>query len=198
MNKKKLAIELSKLEKFENVKPELEQYPTDSELAAHILWNAFMQGDIENKIVADLGCGNGIFGIGALLLGAKVVYFLDVDNGALDVAIRNCKFENVHFRKMDILEFDEKVDTVVMNPPFGVQQEHADKNFLEKAMEISNSIYSIHKIESKTFIDKLSKENEFEVVGIEAKEIILKKTMKFHKSEKYPTNVGIWMLKRKL
>jgi len=198
MNKKKLAIELSKLEKFENVKPELEQYPTDSELAAHILWNAFMQGDIENKIVADLGCGNGIFGIGALLLGAKVVYFLDVDNGALDVAIRNCKFENVHFRKMDILEFDEKVDTVVMNPPFGVQQEHADKNFLEKAMEISNSIYSIHKIESKTFIDKLSKENEFEVVGIEAKEIILKKTMKFHKSEKYPTNVGICMLKRKL
>ena len=198
MNKKKLAIELSKLEKFENVKPELEQYPTDSDLAAHILWNAFMQGDIENKIVADLGCGNGIFGIGALLLGAKVVYFLDVDNGALDVAIRNCKFENVHFRKMDILEFDEKVDTVVMNPPFGVQQEHADKNFLEKAMEISNSIYSIHKIESKTFIDKLSKENEFEVVGIEAKEIILKKTMKFHKSEKYPTNVGICMLKRKL
>jgi len=140
MNKKKLAIELSKLEKFENVKPELEQYPTDSELAAHILWNAFMQGDIENKIVADLGCGNGIFGIGALLLGAKLVYFLEVDGEALDVAIKNCKFENVHFRKMDVLEFDEKVDTVVMNPPFGVQQEHADKNFLEKAMEISDSI----------------------------------------------------------
>ena len=198
MNKKKLAIELSKLEKFENVKPELEQYPTDSELAAHILWNAFMQGDIENKIVADLGCGNGIFGIGALLLGAKLVYFLEVDGEALDGAIKNCKFENVHFRKMDVLEFDEKVDTVVMNPPFGVQQEHADKNFLEKAMEISDSIYSIHKIESKMFIEKLSKENDFKVVGIEHKEMILKKTMKFHKSEKYHASVGIWMLKRKL
>ncbi len=198
MNKKKLEIELSKLEKFEKVKADLEQYATDSETAASILWNAFMQGDIEDKIVADLGCGNGIFGIGALMLGAKVVYFVDIDKGALDVAIRNCKFENVHFRNLDVLKFNEKVDTVVMNPPFGVQEEHADRNFLVKAMEISNSIYSIHKIESKNFVEKLSQDNEFKVLGIEEKTLILKKTMKFHKSEKYPVKVGVWILKRKL
>lgn len=198
MNKKKLAVELSKLHKFHLVKPELEQYATDSELAAHILWNAFMNGDIENKIVADLGCGNGIFGIGALLLGAKLVYFVDVDKEALAVAIKNCKFENVHFRNVDILEFDEKVDTVVMNPPFGVQKEHADRDFLEKAMEISESVYSIHKIESRSFIQKLSKEHGFNVISVEKTKMILKKTMKFHKSEKYSTDVGIWTLKRKL
>jgi putative methylase len=198
MNKKKLEIALSKLEKFEKVKTNLEQYATDSEIAASILWTAFMQGDIEEKVVADLGCGNGIFGIGALMLGAKVVYFVDTDKEAIDISIRNCKFENVHFKNLDILEFEEKVNTVVMNPPFGVQEEHADKNFLEKAMEISDSIYSIHKIESKNFIDKLSKDHDFKVLGIEEKTLILKKTMKFHKSEKYPVKVGVWILKRKL
>ncbi len=198
MNKKKLAVELSKLEKFEKVKSNLEQYSTDSETVASILWNAFMQGNIENKVVADLGCGNGVFGIGALMLGAKVVYFVDIDKKVLDVAIRNCKFENVHFRNIDILEFNEKVDTVVMNPPFGVQEDHADKNFLEKSMEVSDIIYSIHKIESKKFIESLAKDNEFKVVGIEKKTLILRKTMKFHKAEKYPVKVGIWVLKRKL
>jgi putative methylase len=198
MNKKKLAIELSKLEKVEDTKAEYEQYATDSETAASILWNAFMRGDIENKVVADLGCGNGIFGIGALMLGAKLVYFVDVDKKSIDIAKKNCKFENTHFKNVDVLEFDEKVDTVIMNPPFGVQQEHADKIFLEKAMEIADNIYSIHKITSKNFIESLSKNNNFEVVGIEEMELILKKTMKFHKSEKYPVSVGVWILKRKL
>jgi len=198
MNKRKLAIELSKLKKFENVKPELEQYATNSELAASILWQAFMNGDIEKKTVADLGCGNGIFGIGALILGAKEVYFLDIDKEALEVAKENCEFKNVNFINKDILEFEERANTVIMNPPFGVQNEHVDRTFLEKAMEISDSIYSIHKIESKKFIESLAKENDFKVVSIEKNEIFLKKTMKFHKSERYPVKIGIWGIKRKL
>ncbi len=198
MNKKQLAIKLSKLEKVEKVKAYFEQYATDSEMAATILWDAYMNGNIEDKIVADFGCGNGIFGIGALLLGAKLVYFIDIDNDSLDVAIRNCSFENVHFRNLDIDEFDEKVDVVIMNPPFGVQEEHADKRFLEKAMDISDVIYSIHKIESKNFIEKLSEDRDFKVEKVEEMKLILKKTMKFHKADKYPVKVGVWTIKRKL
>ena len=119
-----------------------------------------------------------------------------IANGIVDFLEQRDK--NVHFRNLDVLKFNEKVDTVVMNPPFGVQEEHADRNFLVKAMEISNSIYSIHKIESKNFVEKLSQDNEFKVLGIEEKTLILKKTMKFHKSEKYPVKVGVWILKRKL
>jgi putative methylase len=198
MNKKSLAVELSKLKKFENVKAGLEQYPSDSELAAHILWNAFMNGDIEGKIVADLGCGNGIFGIGALMLGAKHVYFVDVDGGALVVARENCEFEGGEFLDIDIFDFDKKVDTVVMNPPFGVQNKHIDRSFLEVAMQFANSIYTIHKVETKEFIDSFVAKGSFEVVGFEEKDFVLKKSMKFHKSEKYNVRVGIWMLKRKL
>lgn len=198
MNKKTLAVELSKLEGFDKSNAEYEQYSTDSETASSVLWSAFMHGNIENKVIADLGCGNGIFGIGALILGAKLVYFIDIDKKAINIAIKNCKFENVHFRNIDVLDFDEKVDVVIMNPPFGVQQEHADKIFLEKAMEISNIIYSINKIESEKFIKSLADENNFEVIGIEKETLILKKTMKFHKTERYPVKVGIWILKRKL
>jgi putative methylase len=198
MNKKSLAVELSRLKKFENVKPELEQYPSDSELAAHILWQAFMNGDIEGKVVADLGCGNGIFGIGALILGAKKVYFVDVDKDSLEVAKGNCEFENCEFFNIDIFDFDKFVDSVVMNPPFGVQNKHIDRSFLEVAMQFSNIIYTIHKVESRKFIESLVDSNSFEIVSCEEKDFILKKTMKFHKSEKYSVRVGVWALKRKL
>ena len=198
MNRKTLAVKLSKLEKFENVKANLEQYATDSETAASLLWIAFMNGDIEGKVVADFGCGNGILGIGALMLGAKKVYFVDIDKEVINLAKKNNSFDNVSFENLDINEFNRKVDSVVMNPPFGVQEEHADKAFLEKASEISNSIYSIHKIESKNFIRSFSKDVGFEVERVEEIELILRKTMKFHKKEKYIVKVGIWVLKRKL
>lgn len=198
MNKKQLEIQLSKLERFENVKPELEQYATDSDTAATLLWIAFMNGDIENKVIADLGCGNGIFGIGALILGAKKVYFVDVDKDALKIAEKNCEFDNAEFLNLDISEFEEKVDVVVMNPPFGVQNIHADKVFLEKAMEISDRVYSIHKIESKDFVNSLTRDNGFEVSGIGKVDMPLGKTMKFHKKDKHFVKVGIWVLKRKV
>ena len=37
-----------------------------------------------------------------------------------------------------------KFDTVLQNPPFGVQTREADRAFLVKALEVSNSVYSLH------------------------------------------------------
>ena len=70
-SKSSLAIILSKLKLFSKPQLNLEQYPTDSEIAAEVLWNAHMNDDLDNKVVADLGCGTGILGIGALLLHSK-------------------------------------------------------------------------------------------------------------------------------
>ncbi|MEA3429668.1 MAG: METTL5 family protein [Nanoarchaeota archaeon] len=89
VTKSRLAIILSKLKVFKDAKIKLEQYPTDSEIAAEVLWNAYLQGDIEGKTIADLGCGTGILGIGALILGAKYVYFVDIDEDALDICNSN-------------------------------------------------------------------------------------------------------------
>ena len=113
MNKKQLAIALSKLEDFDDKNVKLEQYKTDSELAALLLWKAFMNNDIKEKIIADLGCGNGILGLGALFLEAKKVYFVDVDEKVIELVKENTKdFKNKEIFNLDVKEFDKKVKDV--------------------------------------------------------------------------------------
>jgi len=36
-------------------------------------------------------------------------------------------------------------DTVLQNPPFGVQRKGADRKFLEKSLELGDRVYSLHK-----------------------------------------------------
>ena len=91
MKKKELAVILSRIKIFEYASVQLEQYPTESEIAADILWKANMAGDVEGKNIVDLGAGHGVLGIGALLLGAKKVSFIDIDKGALKIAKHNLK-----------------------------------------------------------------------------------------------------------
>ena len=88
-SKSQLAIILSKLEVFSDPKVKAEQYVTDSEAAASALWNANLLGDIEGKVIADLGCGTGNLGIGAMLLGARRILLIDSDEGALKIAKNN-------------------------------------------------------------------------------------------------------------
>ena len=113
-------------------------------------------GDIRGKVSVDPGCGTGILGIGALLLGAEKVFFVDNDECALNVAKINYKKakseSSMHgkavFMCCDIKEFNKKCDTVLQNPPFGTKKRHSDREFLKKAMEIAPVINSFHKSES--------------------------------------------------
>lgn len=197
MNKKELALKLSRLKVFGEHNIDLEQYQTESEVAAEILWMINFLNKIEGKVAADFGCGNGILGIGCLLLKAKKVYFVDKDKRAVDVAKENCKgFRNAEFFACDVAEFNKKVDVVVMNPPFGVQKRKADKLFLESAMNVCDRIFSIHKIESKGFIDKLCKERGFKVKNIIEFKFPLAKTYRFHKRKVYYVDVGLWSIEK--
>jgi len=199
MNKKALEILLSNLLDVDNADVKLEQYETESSIAADVLWWAFMNGDVTNKVIADLGCGNGVLGLGAALLEAKKVYLVDKDKRLLDAAeenLKDIKVNNVKILNKDINDFNYKVDTVIQNPPFGVKTRNADRIFLIKAMEISRAIYSFHKIESKEFIEKLTRENGFEVMGIKEIKMLIKKRFKFHKKDKYYVDVGVWRLKK--
>ena len=198
MNKKQLAIFLSKLEGFVASDVKLEQYATDSEVAADILWRAFLNGDVEGKKIADFGCGNGILGIGALKLGAKKVYFVEKDSKVLEVLKRNLEgFSEYEIFYGDVSEFNLKVDVVIENPPFGVQVRKADEKFLLKAMEVSKKIYSFHKIESVSFVESVCSNNGFLVKGVIEYDFLLWKTMKFHKKRKYYVKVGCWVLEKK-
>lgn len=201
LSQNKLAIILSKLKFLEKTDIFLEQYQTSSDIAAKVLWWAYMQRDIENKLIADFGCGNGILGIGCLLLNARKVYFIDKDKKAIKITKKNCeelKLENGIFYNKNVKGFNKTVDVVVQNPPFGVQREHADREFLEQAMKISNTIYSFHKIESEKFIEAFCKDNNFMAKKIFVFDFPLKKTQEFHKKEVYKVKVGVWRINRKV
>jgi len=86
---KQLEAALNEIETFEKPKILLEQYPTRPHLAACILHSIeSTYGDLDGKIIADLGCGTGVLSIGARLLGAISVVGFDIDPDN-----RNCKKE---------------------------------------------------------------------------------------------------------
>ncbi len=200
-SKSRLAIELSKLKVFEDPNIKEEQYPTDSEIAAEVLWNAYMNDDIEGKVIADLGSGTGILGIGCLLLGAELVYFVEKDEKAMEIAKENLENAGADKKKAvfvekDIKDFDENVDVVVENPPFGTKQRHADRAFLEKAFNISKVIYTMHKATSQSFIEKIGKDNKFEVTHYTEHDLPIKASQLFHKRKIHRIKVGCWRMEK--
>lgn len=196
---------LSRLKGFLEPNFGLEQYETESEIAAEVVWNAFYRREIEKKVVADLGCGTGILGFSTVLMGAKKVYFVDVDAKAIQIAKDNLKMleeltgekldDKCVFLTQDVKDFKEKVDVIFQNPPFGIRSKtHADKVFLEKAFTLSKIIYSFHKAESSKFIDAVSSDNGFKIDGFWEFDWSLKKTMKFHSKKIQYIKVGCWRL----
>ena len=53
------------------------------------------QQDLRDKVVIDYGCGSGILGIAALLLGAKQVYAVDLDPQAVLSTMQNAAINKV-------------------------------------------------------------------------------------------------------
>lgn len=208
MSKSRLAILLSKLEVFKDPKVMKEQYPTDSEVAASMLWNAYVLGDIEGRVIADLGCGTGILGIGALLLGADKVSFIDMDKEALEVAKSNIlkvesessehtgRISKAEFICNDIQEVNTKVEVVLENPPFGTKVKHSDRLFLEKALETAPIVYSFHKSESKAFLEGFAAKKNARITHIWDFKFPLKASFEFHRRQIHRINVSCFRLEK--
>jgi len=157
IKKRQLEIALQRLQPFKMRSPRLEQYPTPADIAADVLWEAYSAGDIDGKDVADLGTGNGVFAIGAKMLGAKRVLAVDIDPEAVRIAKDNAQSLSleVEFEVEDVRSAKGKFDTVVQNPPFGAQNKHADRAFVEKALELAPKVYSLHNDGTQEFVSKL-------------------------------------------
>ncbi|MBI2558645.1 methyltransferase [Candidatus Woesearchaeota archaeon] len=190
-SKSRLAVALSFLGGFYEPKVRQEQYVMDSEIGASVLWNAYLLGDIEGKVIADLGCGTAMLGIGALLLGAKQVFLVDSDEKALEIAKNNIlkvKSESYSLGKAefickDIKELKIKAEVVLQNPPFGTKNAHADAIFLEKAFETAPVVYSFHKSETKEFLQRFSAKKNAIITHIWDFKFPLKATFSFHQRQ---------------
>ncbi len=154
IDKKELEMILEKIPRYPRPKKYLEQYETPSSIVAHILWIAFMNGDLDNSVVIELGCGMARFSIGALILGASKAICVDVDEDIVEYARRilSREFKKLSSRLLflvaDVADLQVNgVDVVIMNPPFGVVKRNRglDLLFLRKALLIGSSIYTIHK-----------------------------------------------------
>jgi len=170
-SKGQLALVLSKIKGFAEAKVSLEQYQTDSEVAASMLWNAFLLGDLQGKNIIDLGSGTGILGLGTMLLGAKSLVFVEIDKTSLEICKNNFSTLKSEFsieikplfQNCDISKATGMFDVVVMNPPFGTKQEHADKIFLQKAITLAPVVYSFHKASTLHFVQAFASDNSFKI-----------------------------------
>jgi putative methylase len=144
-----LELFLSKIVSQPSPQMHLEQYTISQSTAATLLYlAAYSNNDIICKNALDLGCGTGRLALGASYLGANSVVGIDIDNLAIKTATENSVkvglAGNVQWVIGDINAIAGKFDTVLQNPPFGVQTREADRAFLAKALEIGNSVYSLH------------------------------------------------------
>lgn len=185
MKKRELEMKLQSMERFVPEHPALEQYETPADIAADILFFAYSLGDIENRVVCDLGCGSGIFALGSALLGAKKVIAVDVDDAALEIAKNNADMlrMSIDFIKSDVKAFNIPCDTVIQNPPFGSQSRHADRAFLDKAMKVSKVVYTMHLEKSIAFIEKYVRLKGGKITHELVYEFPIKHMFGFHRKE---------------
>ena len=199
----------------------LEQYTTPSSLAASMLYiAAYTNGDVTGRSVLDLGCGTGRLGLGAAFLGAESVVGVEIDRLAIKTAVENsqssCLATKVQWVLGDVATICGKFDTVLQNPPFGVQTREADRAFLAKALEVGDSIYSLHnhprtdkqliaklkasggflQVSPSPFLERFVTQHRGVVRAVYSIAMSIPKMFDFHRKEKHNFVVDLYVIKR--
>ena len=127
MRPKHLAIELSKLQPHPCTSVELEQYVTEGDLAAYWILGIDQVDGVEGKRILDLGAGNGVLGLGCLLLGAQHVTLVEADPQVVERAKANAEALSLRCQgTAEVIQEHISLETerpeiipdiVVMNPP---------------------------------------------------------------------------------
>ena len=173
----------------------LEQYTIPANIAADVLCLATaVYRDIVGKTVVDLGTGTGRLAIGAAHIGASRVAAIDIDPVAIGVAHENSRaaMTEVDWIVGDLSAIRGEFDTVIMNPPFGTKQKHADKIFLSKAIQIGDIVYSIHKSATREHILRYLKQCGCKVDAIHEYTLDIPKMFEHHKKRKHPVRVDCY------
>ncbi len=220
---RKLDLErfLSNIIPQPNPQAYLEQYTTPANVAATMLYlAAYTNNDIVGKRVLDLGCGTGRLGLGAAYLGANDVLGVDINRLAIRTAVQNTLNAGLSGKAQwvlgDIAAVVGRFDTVVQNPPFGVQTREADRAFLVKALLLGNAVYSFHnhpqtdkqliaklrtsgeflQVSPAPFLERFVATNGGAVQAVYAMAMSIPKMFDFHTKARYDFVVDLYIIKR--
>lgn len=221
---RKLDLErfLSEVKPNPSPKANLEQYTITEKVAADILYlAAYANQDIVGKKVLDLGCGTGRLGLGAAFLGAKSVVGIDLDRETVAIALATAGNKGLKAKTNwvagDIAAITGKFDTVVQNPPFGVQKRGADRKFLEKALEVGCSVYSLHnhprtderltrrlknsgaklvQVEASSFIERFAEERNGSVLAVYAFLMSIPHMFQFHTKLRRDIIIDLYIIRK--
>jgi putative methylase len=221
---RKLDLErfLSRIEPHPSPQARLEQYTVSEAIAATVLYlAAYTNDDIIGKTVLDLGCGTGRLALAASYLGAQRVVGVDIDKIAINTASENSEKAglktNVSWVFGDISAITGSFDTVLQNPPFGVQRRAADRKFLEKALEVGNVVYSLHnhphrdkqlirrlkanpgsllQVAPSPFIEKFVESHHGVVKVVYAMLMTIPRMFDFHTKTKHDFVIDLYLIKR--
>ena len=219
-----LELFLSQIEPNPIPQAILEQYTISESVAATMLYiSAYSHNDIIGKNILDLACGTGRLALGAAFLGAKEVVGVDIDRTAIQSACMNYQKTGcqgfVQWVTGDIRAITGKFDTVLQNPPFGIQKRAADRKFLEKALEIGNAVYSLHnhptadkhlfsllkksgenllQIEASPFMKRFVEEHGGTVKSVFSLLMTIPKMFDFHTKAKHQIIVDLYVIGRKV
>jgi putative methylase len=218
-----LELFLSQIKPHPSPQASLEQYTVSEAVAATMLYlAAYIHDDIIGKTVLDLGCGTGRLALAASFLGAQLVVGVDIDKAAIKIASENSEKAglkaNVQWVVGDINAINGRFDAVLQNPPFGVQKRAADRKFLEKALEISRTVYSLHKhphtdrqlikklkantgsllqVSPSPFIKKFVEDHNGMIEAVYAMLMTIPRMFDFHTKTKHDFVIDLYLIKRK-
>jgi putative methylase len=205
MRQRHLAMRLSSLTPHPCHSVELEQYPTEGNLAAAWLTKIGLGDGFDGKHVLDLGAGTGVLGIGAAFLGAEHVTMVECDSVTLETLRMNVKDVDgasmctILEQRIDgrALNLESKVDMVIMNPPWGVQTQRADRMFFETifAMEIP-LVHFIHSIDAEHLLP-LAHEHGYDLHSIYQDDFRLPPAFAHHSKNKATTRIRCYRLEKK-
>jgi len=201
MRVRRLAILLSNLAPHPCNDVELEQYSTDGDLAARWLTDITAFGDLSGGCtVADLGAGNGVLGLGALVMGAGRTILVEADQAACDVAKSNA--ESMGFAdSVEVIQATlgsdpvnlGSADVLISNPPWGRQTPRADRPFLETMIAAETPAHLLHSAEA-THIQALFEDAGWSTERYGEADFALPVAYSHHSRQRGRTRAAFWRL----